>query len=139
MASSIKARGSVSTLFTYLSDLLSDQLGTFQLTGEPAIWVEPPYLTEKANPTGLAVIINRFKQFRGSRSAGISAMQVFDWRVVLRTYDTSEAGISNMEAAIEKMEQSFPNHRQRVLQTVETAYPQVTFLLDTAKFINLVS
>lgn len=137
--SSVEARASVNVLFDYLLDLLSSELGTFQLTGEKAIHIEPPYINEKLNPQGLAVFINRYKQLRGSRSAGVSAMQLFDWRVVLRSYDKSEAGMIVMDKAIEKMEQSFPNHRQRILQTVETVYPQVTFLLDTAKFINLVS
>lgn len=139
MLSPRDARNSVLQLQKYLLQLLSDELGTFAVTGQPAIWTEPPYIDEPLKISGIAVIICRYEMMR-SQEACVSAPQAiqrFDWKVVLRSYDKSTTGMALLDTAVNKMRQSFAQMRERFLEPVEDTYPQVSFLLDTSRVINL--
>lgn len=139
MLSPRDARNSVLNLQKYLSQLLTDELGTFSVTGQPAIWTEPPYIEGSIKISGLACIICRYEMMR-TQEACMSvpqAIQRFDWKVVLRTYDKSAIGMGLLDSAVEKMRQAFAQLRERFLEPTEDQYPQVTYLLDTSRVINL--
>lgn len=139
MLSPRDARNSVLELQKYLAQLLSNELGTFSVTGQPSIWTEPPYIDGPLKISGLAVIICRYEQMRSQEAcmSAPQAIQRFDWKVVLRSYDKSATGMSLLDSAVKKMRQSFAQTRERFLEPVEDTYPQVTYLLDTSRVINL--
>ena len=105
----VRARYSLQNLRNYLEDLLSSDLGVFASTNTPAIWVEPPFMTERSTVTGVAVIISRHEKNLDQqhvRSAP-QAFQTFDWEVVIRAYDKSATGLVPYDSAITKCDRHF--------------------------------
>ncbi|MEM8610404.1 MAG: hypothetical protein AAGF93_00185 [Cyanobacteria bacterium P01_H01_bin.105] len=140
MSSPILARDSVLALRNYLADLLAPDLGIFSSTGSPAIWVEPPFLAERQTISGVACIIARHEQ-NLSQSPVYSvpqSCQRFDWKVVIRAYDRSAEGLIPYDRAIAKMRQAFSQMREIMLDTSEDVLPQVRYLLESSRIVNLI-
>jgi hypothetical protein len=108
----------ISGILTQVKTLLTAELGTFK-NGKPAIWVEPPASPEVG--TGLHVYLCRYEQRL--------TQEIYQWQVVLRQRDTSEAGLVKLDAAIKKMRSRFYNRREVILPYSEDRYPQANFYL----------
>ena len=67
----------------------------------------------------------------------IQALQRFDWEVVFVNFDLTPAGNKKMDDAISKMEQRYPTQRAIPSETQEGRYPQIRFLIDTSRIVNL--
>lgn len=134
----INARDSILDLRTYLSDVLKNELGVFASTNTPAIWVEPPFMSERSTVTGVAVIISRYESNLSQSNFAVSpqSLQNFDWEVVIRAYDKSSAGLIDFDRAIANMRKAFSQFREIMLTTSENIFPQVRYLLSTSRIVN---
>ncbi|EKU98037.1 hypothetical protein Lepto7375DRAFT_7296 [Leptolyngbya sp. PCC 7375] len=135
----VRARDSLLALRNYLETLLSADLGVFTSTSTPAIWVEPPFMTERASIEGVGVIVSRHeKNLSQQHVASIpQGIQQFDWEVVIRAYDKSAMGLVAYDRAIAKMRQAFSQFREIMLDSSEDVFPQVRYLLNSSRVINL--
>ena len=133
------ARESLLNLRTYLAQLLSDDLGTFSSTGTPAIWVEPPFMKERQTISGVACIVARHeKNLRQEHVVSVpQSTQQFHWEVVIRAYDKSAEGLIPYDRAISKMRQAFSQMREIMLESTEDVLPQVRYLLESSRIVNL--
>lgn len=141
MTTEVQARDNFRALRDYIAEKLTNELGSFATNGYPAIWVEPPSLKEGERVTGVGVIISRFEQ-NLRQSHVVSARQStqnFDWEVVIRAYDRSHEGLVPYSTAIAKMRQMFSDARELHLDTTEDVFPQVRYLLNSSRVINLFS
>lgn len=136
----VTARDDLLNLQGYLSTLLADDLGTFSSTNTPAIWVEPPFMAERQTITGVACIIARHEQNLSQLPVYSvpQACQRFDWKVVIRAYDVSATGLLAYDSAITKMRQAFSQFREIMLDTSEDVLPQVRYLLESSRIVNLI-
>lgn len=140
LLNSVTARESLLNLQGYLSTVLEDDLGTFSSTNTPAIWVEPPFMKERQTISGVACIIARHEQ-NLSQSPAYSvpqAWQRFDWKVVIRAYDVSADGLRSYDSAITKMRRAFSQFQEIMLDTSEDVLPQVRYLLESSRAVNLI-
>ena len=140
MLNPVIARDSLLNLQRYLAQLLAEDLGIFSSTGTPAIWVEPPFMAERQTISGVACIIARHEQ-NLSQSPVVSvpqSIQRFDWKVVIRAYDRSAEGLIPYDRAITKMRQAFSQMREIMLDTSEDVLPQVRYLLESSRIVNLI-
>ena len=135
----VQARSSVLDLRQYLETLLADELGVLASTNTPAVWVEPPFMTERASVNGVALIFSRHEKNLSQQHvvSAPQAIQQFDWEVVIRAYDKSAEGLVLYDRAIAKMRQAFSQFREIMLDTSEDVFPQVRYLLDSSRVINL--
>ena len=140
MLNPVIARDSLLNLQRYLAQLLAEDLGIFSSTGTPAIWVEPPFMAERQTISGVACIIARHEQ-NLSQSNVVSvpqSLQRFDRKVVIRAYDRSAEGLIPYDRAITKMRQAFSQMREIMLDTSEDVLPQVRYLLESSRIVNLI-
>ena len=139
MATNVDARQSVLKLRQYLEENLTDYVGTIATTNTPAVWVEPPFLTEHETINGVAIVISRYKQNFTQGYAGFSyqSFQEFDWQFIVRAYDLSENGLRLYDSALAKISILFSDFRRISLESMENVYPQTRFLLKTHLVTNL--
>lgn len=139
MASNVDARQSVLKLRQYLEGNLTDYVGTITTTNTPAIWVEPPFLTEHESINGVAIIISRYQQNFSQKFAGFTyqSFQEFDWQFIIRAYDLSENGLRLYDSALKQISILFSDFRRISLESTENVYPQTRFLLKTHLVTNL--
>ena len=135
----VQARDSVLDLRQYLETLLADELGVITSTNTPAVWVEPPFMTERTATNGVALIFARHEKNLSQQHvvSAPQATQQFDWEVVIRAYDKSAQGLVPYDRAIAKMRQAFSQFREIMLDSSEDVFPQVRYLLGSSRVINL--
>jgi len=139
MSSVLASLETIDALMLELETLLADYLGTFS-DGQIALRAIPPNIPAKLSCSGLQVVVNRWDEDLQPQRACVGSAQAVQrkfWRVTLIGFDLSEEGLSKMDSAIAAIERRFPNSRKRSPQTKEDAYPQVSFLLDVSRIINL--
>jgi hypothetical protein len=139
MTSVLNSLDNLTSLMIELETLLADYLGVFS-NGQIALWAEPPFIPPTLNCSGLQVVVGRWEENLQPQKACVGSAQAVQrnfWRVTLIGFDLSEEGLSKMDSAIAAIERRFPLHRKRSPETKEDAYPQVTFLLDVSRIINL--
>ena len=139
MSSVLASLETIDALTFELETLLLPYLGTFS-DGQIALWAEPPYIPPKLSCSGLQVVVGRWNEDLQPQKACVGSAQAVQrkfWRVTLIGFDLSDEGLSKMDSAIAAIERRFPLHRRRSPATKEDAYPQVTFLLDVSRIINL--
>jgi hypothetical protein len=139
MTSVLNSLNNLTALMVELETLLADYLGVFS-NGQIALWAEPPFIPPTLNCSGLQVVVGRWEENLQPQKACVGSAQAVQrnfWRVTLIGFDLSEEGLSKMDSAIAAIERRFPLHRKRSPETKEDAYPQVTFLLDVSRIINL--
>lgn len=134
------ARESLINLRTFLAQLLAEDLGTFSSSSTPAVWVEPPFLTERQTISGVACIIARHEKNLSQKHVVSvpQSTQRFEWEVVIRAYDRSAEGLIPYDRAIAKMRQAFSQFREIMLDTSEDVLPQVRYLLESSRIVNLI-
>lgn len=139
MSSVLASLETIDALMLELETLLLPYLGTFS-DGQIALWAEPPYIPPKLSCSGLQVVVGRWNEDLQPQKACVGSAQAVQrkfWRVTLIGFDLSDEGMSKMDSAIAAIERRFPLHRRRSPATKEDAYPQVSFLLDVSRIINL--
>lgn len=118
-----------------IEGLLGDRVGTFS-DGTSAVWVEPPVPNVRLRVTGLHVVIFRFPILRGQQHGLVQNVRIQDWRVTLRQYDISRQGLSIFDESIDLIRKGFPLLSERVLESEEDLYPQVTFMIQDSQILN---
>jgi hypothetical protein len=139
MTSVLDSLDNLEALILELETLLTPYIGTFS-NGQIALWAEPPFIPPTLDCSGLQVVVGRWTEDLQPQKACVGSAQAVQrkfWRVTLIGFDLSEEGLSKMDSAIAVIERRFPIHRMRSPATKEDAYPQVTFLLDVSRIINL--
>ena len=135
----VRARDSILNLRQYLETLLVDELGVNTLTNTPAVWVEPPFMEDRSAIEGVALIFARHEKGLSQKHvvSASQATQQFYWEVVIRAYDKSAEGLVFYDRAIAKMRQAFSQFREIMLDSSEDVLPQVRYLLESSRVINL--
>ena len=139
MTTSLDSLETVSAFSTLLRSLLGDYVGKFS-DGKDAFWVEPPYIPAKRTFTGLAVVANRNTKPLQPQQPCVGvpqALQRMYRTVTLINNDFSPEGLLKWDNAIDRIRTGFPFVRERSTETTEDKFPQVTFLLDFSKIVNL--
>ena len=135
----VRARDSILDLRQYLETILADELGTNTSTNTPAVWVEPPFMEDRSAIEGVALILPRHEKGLSQEHvvSAPQATQQFYWEVVIRAYDKSAEGLVPYDRAISKMRQAFSQFREIMLDSSEDVLPQVRYLLESSRVINL--
>jgi hypothetical protein len=139
MTSVLASLENLPALMEELETLLEPYLGRFS-NGQIALWAEPPYIPAKLTCSGLKVVVGRWEENLQPQKACVGSAQAVQrnfWRVTLICFDLSGEGLEKMDSAIAAIERRFPLHRKRSPETKEDSYPQVSFLLDVSRIINL--
>jgi hypothetical protein len=139
MASVFDSLENLTALMEELETLLGDYLGEFS-NGQIALWAEPPFIPTTLNCSGLQVVVGRWEENLQPQKACVGTAQALQrnfWRVTLICFDLTPGGLEKMDSAIAAIERRFPLHRKRSPETKEDSYPQVSFLLDVSRIINL--
>jgi len=139
MTSVFDSLENLTALMEELETLLGDYLGEFS-NGQIALWAEPPFIPTTLNCSGLQVVVGRWEENLQPQKACVGTAQALQrnfWRVTLICFDLTPEGLEKMDSAIAAIERRFPLHRKRSPETKEDSYPQVSFLLDVSRIINL--
>lgn len=139
MTSVLASLETLPALMEELETLLEPYLGTFS-NGQIALHAEPPYIDAKLTCSGLKVVVKRWEEDLQPPKACVGSAQSIHrnfWRVTLICFDLSPEGLEKMDGAIAAIKRRFPQPRMRSPETKEDSYPQVSFLLDVSRIINL--
>lgn len=123
-------------LVSSLKTILKDQLGTYS-NGQPAIWVEPPKISENLTCKGLEVVIQRYQNpLRTLNLINNQGFENFDWIITLTLYNNDPKSIVILDTAVDLIRRNYPRNRRRINPYHEDMYPQITILLNFSQVFN---
>ena len=112
----------------HVFSVISEFLGQFEGSGQPAIWVDSGDAPAKIR--GVFCLIGR-QPVRRDQVAVTGGWQISeDWPVYLQARDRSPDGLKKFDQAVDGMRFGFAVVRERNIPGEDGDYPQFLFLLE---------